>query len=49
MSGNRKAITNISNSYIESENLHEFLRITIDSKLTVDNHISRLCKRPAKN
>lgn len=36
MSGNRKFITNIGNSYIEFENL--------DSKLTVDYRINILCK-----
>ena len=48
MSGNRKAVTNIRTSYIESENLHELLRVTIDSKLTFDNHINKLCKKTSQ-
>ena len=34
MSGNKKAITTIDNNCIKSQDVHELLRITIDSKLT---------------
>ena len=44
MSGNI-AIANIDNKRIESESMHEILRITIDSDLTFKSHINKLCKK----
>ena len=37
-----KAITNIDNNRIQTEDIHELLEITIDSKLTFEIHISLL-------
>ena len=36
-------IANIDNNRIDSEDMHELLGITIDSKLTSDIHFNRLC------
>ena len=44
MSGN-KAIANI---VIKSEDMHELLGITIDSKLTFETHINKLCKKASQ-
>ena len=35
----------IGNSYIESEDEQVFLGITIDFKLTFENHINSICKK----
>ena len=48
ISGN-KAITNIGNNRIESEDIYELLGITIDSKLTFEFHINKLCKKADQN
>ena len=37
-----KAITNIDNNRIQTEDIHELLEITIDSKLTFEIHINFL-------
>ena len=37
-----KAITNIDNNHIQTEDIHELLEITIDSKLTFEIHINLL-------
>ena len=37
-----KAITNIDNNHIQTEDIHELLDITIDSKLTFEIHINIL-------
>ena len=37
-----KAITNIDNNRIQTEDMHELLEITIDSKLTFEIHINLL-------
>ena len=41
MSGN-KAIANIDNNGINSEDTHELLRITLESELTFENHINKI-------
>ena len=43
-----KAIANIDNNRTESENIHEILAITIDSRLTFENHINKLCKKASQ-
>ena len=48
MSGNKKAIANIDNNCFESEYVHEPLVITIDLKLTFENHINKLCKKTSQ-
>ena len=40
-----KAVSNIDNKHIESEDIHELHGINIDSKLTLENHINKLCKK----
>ena len=45
MSGNKKAITNIDNNCIASEDVLGLLRITIDSNQTFENHINKLYKK----
>ena len=40
-----KAIANIDNNRTESENIHEILAITIDSRLTFENHINKLASQ----
>lgn len=42
LSGNKKAIANIDNNCIQSDNLRELLEIIIDSKLTFEKHINKL-------
>ena len=42
MSGDQKASANIDNNFIESEDLHELLGITIDSKLKFANCVIKL-------
>ena len=48
MSGNKKAIANIDNNCIKFENVHELLGITIDSKLTFENVINKICKETSQ-
>ena len=43
-----KTIANIDNNRIESENIHENLGITSDSRLTFENHINKLCKKASQ-
>ena len=43
MSGN-KAITNIGNKRMKSEDIYKILQITIESKLTFETHINKLFK-----
>ena len=43
-----KAIATIVVNCIESENLHELLRLTIHSKLTFESHINKLCKKASQ-
>ena len=45
MSGNKKATANFDNNCIESGDKHEHLGITIDSKVTFENHINKFCKK----
>ena len=45
MSGNKKAITNIGNNCVASENVLDLLGITIDSNQTFENHINKLYKK----
>ena len=40
-----KAIANIGNNYVESEDVPKLLGITIYSKLTLENHFTKLCKK----
>ena len=47
MSGN-KVIANVDNNHIEPENIHEPPEITIDSKLTFENHNNKLCKNTSQ-
>ena len=47
MSGN-KAIRIIDNNRIESEDTHELLGITIDSKLTLETHINKFYKKASQ-
>ena len=49
LSRNKKAIVNIDNNCIESEDIHGLLGITIDSKLTLENYINKLCKKVSQN
>lgn len=42
MPGNKKAIANIDNNCIQSDDLRELLEIIIDSKLTFEKHINKL-------
>lgn len=37
-------MTKIDNNYIKSEDRHELLRMTINSKLTFENHSNKLSK-----
>ena len=45
MSGNKKATANFDNNCIESGDKREHLGITIDSKVTFENHINKFCKK----
>ena len=45
LTSENKANTNIDNNPIESEDIHELLRITIDSKLTLETHNNKLYKK----
>ena len=45
LSGNSRATATIDNSYIESEDQQVSLVTTIDSNLTLKNHINRICKK----
>ena len=45
MPGNKKVIANIGINCIESEDVHEFLGITIVLNLAFENHIDKLCKK----
>ena len=46
--GNLRATAKIDNNYIESEEEQMLLVVTIDSKLTFENHISNICKRASQ-
>ena len=43
-----KALRNIDNDPIESEDTHELFGITVDSKLTCKTHINKLCKKASQ-
>ena len=43
-----KTVANTDNNCIESKDIHELLGITIDSKLTFENHINKLCKQTSQ-
>ena len=43
-----KAIENIDNNHIESEDINELLGITIDSKLTFETHIKKPCQKTSQ-
>ena len=43
MSG-KKAITNIGNKRMKSEDIYKILEITIESKLTFETHINKFFK-----
>ena len=45
ISVNKKALVNIGNNCIKSEDVHELLGITIESKLTSENRIDKFCKK----
>ena len=45
LTSENKANTNIDNNPIESEDIHELPRITIDSKLTLETHNNKLYKK----
>lgn len=47
MPGN-KAFPNIGNNRIKYEDIHELLGITIDSMLTLETHINKLCKKASQ-
>ena len=42
MPGN-KAIANINNNHVESEDMHELPGITIDWELIFETHVNKLC------
>ena len=44
-----KVLTIIDNNCIQSEDTHELLVITIDSKLTFATHNIKLCKKASQN
>ena len=46
VSENKKAIANTD--CIESEDVYEHLGITIDSKLSFENHINKICKKVSR-
>ena len=48
VSGNVRATAKIDNNYTESEKEQMLLGITIDSKLTFENHINNICKRASQ-
>ena len=48
LSGNSRATASIDNSYIESKDEPVLLGITIDSKLTFENHINSICKKASQ-
>ena len=48
VSGNVRATAKIDNNYIEFEKEQMLLGITIDSKLTFENHINNICKRASQ-
>ena len=41
MSGNKRTITSIGNTWMESEDVLEILRMAIDSKLKFESHINK--------
>ena len=47
-SDNSRATATIDNSYIESEDKQVLLGITIDSNLTFENHINKICKKASQ-
>ena len=48
MFGNKRAIANIDNNCIHSEDVHELLRITRDIKLAFENHTNNLYKKASQ-
>ena len=48
LSGNSRATATIDNSDIASEDEQVLLGITIDSKLTFENHINSICKKSSQ-
>ena len=48
LSGNSRATATIDNNYIESEDEQVLLGITIDSNLTLENHINSTCKEASQ-
>ena len=44
-----KIIPNIDNNRIESENTHDLLGKTIDSRLAFENHVNNLSKKASQN
>ena len=49
LSGDSRATATIDNSYIESEDEQVLLGITINSNLTLENHINRIYKKASRN
>ena len=45
MSGKQMMIANIFNNELASQNVEELLGIDIDSALTFESHINKICKK----
>ena len=48
MSGNKRTITSVGNTWMEAEDVLEILRMAIDSKLKFESHINKPYKSQAK-
>ena len=48
MSRNKKAIENIDNNYIDFEDIHELLWVTIDSSWHLKTITNKLCKKASQ-
>ena len=45
MSGKQRVITEINNNEDEPQKVEELFRTDMDSKLTFENHINKICKK----
>lgn len=45
MSGKQRVITKINNNEDEPQKVEELFRTDMDSKLTFENHINKICKK----